>query len=442
VTATVNIVIKSLYACAHQCGFCHVLHVPRNISYMPTAQVKETFDRIEEMFEGRRVELEMSGGEFTQRKDAVELIEYLRTKRIWWSSLVLDTMGVYLADSGLARALGALFDKANVSIHACDPAMHTAISGSATHFEDLEQGLGNIFRFFPAVFTNTSINRLNYHRLADIAAFILRTREASRQAPLYCLYYLPVHREYGAANKENRFRIHGEDNTDWLPPAADLPRVRSQFERARFLLARRSAPAVLRDFNLPACIQHAITGTFPENAFGLPNFMVDCYFTDFAHPISERHTLEDVYPSRFRRTKTGECGRCAAADVCPGMPEGWLARGYEAKHLDESEYQAALPIQVLNQTLFGLFHDAVRTRRLLQGLQLDWAGVAASFFDALCGEVSSVGDARSRISRLPVAERASVLALQLRRMANPDCPALAGLIEEELGRFAGVACCP
>src|ERR1035438_6063793 len=56
VTATVNIVIKSLYACAHQCGFCHVLHVPRNISYMPTAQVKETFDRIEEMFEGRRVE--------------------------------------------------------------------------------------------------------------------------------------------------------------------------------------------------------------------------------------------------------------------------------------------------------------------------------------------------------------------------------------------------
>jgi pyruvate-formate lyase-activating enzyme len=442
VTGTVNIVFKSLYACAHQCGFCHVLHVPRNVSYMPTAQVKETFDRIEEIFQGQRVELEMSGGEFTMRKDAVELIEYLRSKKIWWSSLVLDTMGVYLSDTGLARELGALFDKANVSVHACDPALHAAISGSATRFEDLEQGLGNVFRFFPAVFTNTSINKLNCHRLADIAAFILRTREASRQVYLHCLYYLPVHREYGAANQENRFRIHDDDNADWLPHAEDLSRVRSQFEFARFLLSRQGAPAILRDFNLPACVHHRITGTFPENAFGLPNFMRDCYFTDFAHPISERYMLEGVYPSKSRRTKAAECESCVAADVCPGMPEGWLGRGYRARRIDESEYEAAFPIQVLNQTLFGLFHDAVRMRQLLQGLQLDWAGVAACLFDALRGGALTIADARARISLLPAAERASVLALQLRRMANPDCSALARLIEEELARLTGAACCP
>ena len=38
---TINIVFKSLYACAHQCGFCHVLYVPRNTSYMTTEEVRK-----------------------------------------------------------------------------------------------------------------------------------------------------------------------------------------------------------------------------------------------------------------------------------------------------------------------------------------------------------------------------------------------------------------
>jgi MoaA/NifB/PqqE/SkfB family radical SAM enzyme len=107
-----------------------VLHVARNNSFMSTEEVKATFDQMEGMFAGQRVELEMSGGEFTMRKDAVELIEYVRSKRIWWSSLVLDTMGVFLSDDSLAKALGSLFDKANFSVHACDPALHSTTSSS------------------------------------------------------------------------------------------------------------------------------------------------------------------------------------------------------------------------------------------------------------------------------------------------------------------------
>src|SRR6266850_5299336 len=209
---TVNIVFKSLYACAHQCGFCHVLHVPRNVSYMSKEEVKATFDCIEEIFDGSRVEMEMSGGEFTLRHDGVELIEYLRTKRIFWSSLVLDTMAVPLADESLARSLGKLFHKANVSVHACDADLHAITSASRTSFEHLEAGLKNLFRFFPAVFTNTSINRFNYSRLSEIAGFILNARRDSPGTPLCCLFYLPVYRRYGAAKKENAFRLQGEDN--------------------------------------------------------------------------------------------------------------------------------------------------------------------------------------------------------------------------------------
>jgi pyruvate-formate lyase-activating enzyme len=434
---TVNVVFKSLYACAHQCGFCHVLQIPRNISYMSTADVKKTFDDIERIFAGRRVELEMSGGEFTMRKDSGELIKDLRSRQIRWSSLVLDTMGVFLADERLASELGSLFDKANVSVHACDTALHAAISSSRTPFEELEAGLTNIFRFFPAVFTNTSINKFNYDRLPDIARFILQTRKkANRDVPLYCLFYLPVYREYGPANKENSRRIQGEDNTDFLPPPESLAQVRERFAKTRALLATHGVAAVLRDFNLPACIYHAVSGTFPENSFGLPNLMTDCYFTDFEHPLSEMHTLESVYPSKSRRTKTSECERCAVEPVCPGIPEVWLERGYEAAPVKDSEYAAAFPIQLLNQTLFGLFHDAVRMRFLFSRIQLDWKALADSFFDLLRGEADTIAAARDRISHLSATDRAITLARYLRIQGDPDSLLFAALIEAEIGKMA------
>jgi MoaA/NifB/PqqE/SkfB family radical SAM enzyme len=429
---TVNIVFKSLYACAHQCGFCHVLHVPRNTSYMPTDQVKATFDDIERMFAGQRVEMEMSGGEFTMRKDAVELIEYLRTKNIHWSSLVLDTMGVFLANDHLARSLGTLFDKANVSVHACDADLHVAVSSSSTRFENLEAGIRNLFRFFPAVFTNTSINKFNYNRLSDIARFILRARESMPGRPLYCLFYLPVYREYGGATKENLFRIQGQDNADFVPDAQALPQVRAEFANARALLAQHGVPAILRDFNMPACIYHAVSGSFPENAFGLPNFMTDCYFTDFAHPIAERHTLEVVYPSKYRRTKERGCGNCILEDSCPGIPEVWTQRGYHVQPIDAFEYTETFPIQLLNQTLFGIFHDAVRMKRVLSGFRIEWGALAHSYFTSLSAGTANIREARMRIAALSPVDRSQRLAHHLRTRTADDSPALAGLIEEEM----------
>jgi pyruvate-formate lyase-activating enzyme len=432
---TINIVFKSLYACAHQCGFCHVLHVARNDSYMSTADVKATFDQIETMCAGSRVELEMSGGEFTMRKDAVELIAYLRTKQIHWSSLVLDTMGVFLADEDLARSLGALFDKANVSVHACDAALHAATSGSRTRFEQLEAGLVNLFRFFPAVFTNTSISALNHTRLSDIARFILRAREASPSTPLFCLYYLPVFREYGEANKENVFRLQGTDNSDFVPPASALQALNGEFQRTKALLAAQGVPVLLRDFNLPACIYHQVSGSFPDHAFGLPNFMTDCYFTDFAHPIAEKHTLEAVYPSMHQRVKTPRCGECIVDDLCPGIPAAWLKAGHEPQPIDVDDYSAVLPAHVLNQTLFGIFHDAARMKRVLALMSVDWAALARSFFDALGGDPArDVRQARSRVASVPASHRAAALVQHLQSRDERDWRMLASLLDHEISR--------
>jgi sulfatase maturation enzyme AslB (radical SAM superfamily) len=417
---TINIVFKSLYACTHQCGFCHVLHIPRNVSYMPTATVKATFDQIEMQFAGQRVEMEMSGGEFTLRHDAVELIRYLRTKKIHWSALVLDTMGVPLANEELARSLGELFHKVNVSVHASDAEMHERISMSSTSFADLEAALRNLFRFFPAVFTNTSINRLNFRELRNIAAFVLRQRRYAPQTPLFCLYYLPVYREYGRAQKENHFRLQGENNAQFVPAGVDLQEVGEEFRRARELLLLHGVPAIMRDFNAPACIYHKIVGGFPENAFGLPNFMTGTLFTDYAHPIHENHLLERVYPSIDERRKQRQCADCVADAVCPGIPEQWLKRGYEAVPIDQQAYDAQFPIQLLNQTLFAIFHDTVKARDILGALEIDWAALADSLFTTLAGGAGDIRLARERIANMPPAARIEALVAHLRKAGTPS----------------------
>jgi pyruvate-formate lyase-activating enzyme len=406
---TVNIVFKSLYSCAHKCPFCHVLAIPRNVSYMSTAAVKATFDEIEARYAGSRVELELSGGEFTLRKDAVELVRYLRSKRIRWSSLVLDTMGVPLADPALCEALGALFDKVNVSVHSPDPERHARISGSTTDFDRLQAALANLFRYFPAVFTNTAICVENYDALDRVAAMVLDARAARPATPLFCLYYLPVYREYGPAVAENAWRLHAESNADLLPDGAALPAMRAEFRRARARLAAHGVPAVLRDFNVPACVYGAVADSLPENAFGLANFMSGCYFTDYAHPLAGQHTLEGVYPSMSGRVKPEGCAACVAADVCAGIPQKWLERGYRVAPIDQRAYERELPVRLLNQVLFAIVHDAVALQRLLAPLAIDWTIVADALFARLSAPETDAVAARRRVRDAPLDHRLDAL---------------------------------
>jgi len=104
----------------------------------------------------------------------------------------------------------------------------------------------------------------------------------------------------------------------------------------------------------------------------------------------------------------------------------------------DSEYAAAFPVQLLNQTLFGLFHDGVRMRFLFSRIQLDWNGLAESFFDLLRGEADTIASARDRISHLSATDRAITLARQLRIQGDPNSLLFAGLIEEEIGKMAQV----
>lgn len=439
VPPAVNIVLKSLYACPHRCGFCHVLAAPRDSSYMSTAEVKAVFDEIERRFEGRRVELELSGGEFTIRKDAVELVEYLRARRIRFTSLVLDTMGVPLAESRLASRLGALFDKANVSIHSSDAETHARISGSYTRFEDLRAGLENAFRSFPAVFTNTSVNRENWEKLVPIARLILDARRAGRpDAPLYSLFYVPVYRRYGAPTTENEKRLPDEDNAEWVPDGSFLDSVGAEFRMARALLAREGALAVLRDFNMPACLYGRIAGGYPESGYGLPNFTKGTVFVDFAHAIAEEHLLEAVYPSLEDRTKPAACRECVAEGVCQGLPAQWLKRGYEARPLDLAGYAAGFPLGLLNQTLWSLYHDAVRFAAVVSEFEIDWGAVARSFYARLAGPESDIRRARDRIGTLPAQGRLDAIILLLEEGGHPSWRRLAARLREDRSRLAAV----
>lgn len=435
----VTIIFKSLYACQHKCGFCHVLHVPRNTSYMSTEAVKATFDRIAEQYAGCRIDLDMSGGEFSLRKDAVELITYLRAKDLHISSLVLDTMAVPLADAGLARELGGLFTKVNVSVHAPDAATHAAVSASSTEFGQLRAGLVNIFRYFPAVFTNTSINGINWDRLRDIAKFVLQARfAAGRETPLYCAYYLPVYRRYGESGPENRRRLQGVDNTGFLPDGRHLDPLRAEFERARALLALHGVSAQVRDFNYPACVYQRLTGRFPEHAYGLPNFMNDAYFTDYDHPIEAEFTLEEVYPSMDDRTKVGACRGCIVESLCPGITREWQRRGYQAEPVSVADYTAGFAERLLNRTLQGVFHDPIRITALVDELAISWESLARSFFEELAAGRDLL-QARAHIAQLSPAERGLALSTHLRSSDSDAARTAALAIEQELAHLAALA---
>ncbi|MGK3968453.1 radical SAM protein [Sorangium sp. So ce118] len=437
---TVTIIFKSLYSCQHQCGFCHVLYVPRSTSYMSTEAVQRTFDAIEARFAGCRVDLDMSGGEFALRRDAVELMRYLRTKKIHFSSLVLDTMAVPLADEALARELGALFTKVNVSVHAPDPLVHAQVSASKTDFNDLKAGLIHLFRYFPAVFTNTSINRYNHDRLRDIARFVLKARSASgRETPLFCAYYLPVYRHYGEAVAENQRRLQGADNADFLPHGSQLGEVRAELARTRALLELHGASAQLRDFNYPACVYHRVTGDLPEHAYGLPNFMNDSFFTDYTHPIDEEWSLEEVYPSMYDRVKDEACASCIAEPTCPGITREWRRRGYEPVPVEEAAYAAGFPERLINRTLHGTFFDPIRISALVDALPIDWAELGRSFFEHLARGGEELRSARARIAALSPAERARGLIAHLEARGGPGEAALAAAIAEELAALERLA---
>lgn len=432
---TVTIIFKSLYACQHKCGFCHVLYVPRNSSYMSTDQVKATFDRIEAQYAGCRVDLDMSGGEFTLRNDAVELIDYLRTKEIEFSSLVLDTMAVPLADEALAERLGGLFSKANVSVHAASPDIHAQVSASKTPFEDLQAGVTNLFKYFDSIFTNTSINRANWASLSDIAKFILKCRfKSGRETPLYCAYYLPVYRFYGDPSNENQRRLQGMDNAEFLPRGEDLPAVKASFDRARSVLAMHGVSAQLRDFNYPACVYEQVTGNYPEHAYGLPNFMNDAFFTDYQHPMEDEYTLEEVYPSMYGRQKDPQCSGCIAEARCPGITKQWRAEGYEVRPVDEAAYTAGFPDRLMNRTLHGVFCDPIRMTELVDGTDIDWADLVPGFYGYLAGG-DEVAVARERIAAMSVPERGRALSAYLRARGSALEVGLAAEIDAEVTRM-------
>ena len=432
---TVTIIFKSLYACQHKCGFCHVLYVPRNTSYMSTDEVKATFDRIEAQYAGCRIDLDMSGGEFALRNDAVELIEYLRTREIEFSSLVLDTMAVPLADEALAERLGELFSKANVSVHAAGPDVHESVSASRTKFKDLEAGITHLFRYFDSIFTNTSINRDNWSSLSDIAKRILKCRcRSGKETPLFCAYYLPVYRHYGEPSSENTRRLQGVDNAEFLPRGEDLEAVRAEFDCARQLLAMHGVTAKLRDFNYPACVYEQVSGTYPEHAYGLPNFMNDAFFADYQHPIAEEYTLEEVYPSMYDRAKDSACADCIVEPRCPGITRQWREQGYEVRPVDEARYEADFGDRLMNRTLHGVFCEPLRMSELVDRSGVDWDTLVPTFYARLAGD-DRVAVARERISAMSVSERGRALSAHLRSTGRAPELAVASEIDTEIQRL-------
>jgi hypothetical protein len=196
------------------------------------------------------------------------------------------------------------------------------------------------------------------------------------------------------------------------------------------------AVAELRDFNYPACVYHRVTGSYPDNAFGLPNFMNNAYFTDYNHPMEHGYTLEEVYPSMFGRVKDEACQTCVVEPVCPGITGEWRKQGYEVRPVDESAYLAQFPRILLSKVLQGVLWDPLRIEQVLALDDVDWLAVQRLLFARLAQGAAEARLARENILSFSPEGRAGALCEILRGLGYVS---VALTLESELERLDQLA---
>jgi hypothetical protein len=140
--------------------------------------------------------------------------------------------------------------------------------------------------------------------------------------------------------------------------------------------------------------------------------------------------LDQVYTTTQGRSKFPGCRECIVEEICAGYPAAWAEAGHHVAPVDENRYAAAFPIQLLNQTLFLAFHDAVKARTVLATFTIDWQRLAVSFAGRLAGD--EIRSARRRISTLSAAERCDALIQYLENSNQSDFVRLAKSLSEAM----------
>ncbi|MBL7148115.1 MAG: radical SAM protein [Nanoarchaeota archaeon] len=157
------------YTCNNNCRFCYDSE-KREHPDLSTSQIKETIKNARE----RSCDyIDFLGGEFTIRKDAVELIKY--AKKLGYKTISITTNGrVFSYMNILKEYVDAGINSIIYSIHGHNAELHdfqTRVPGS---FNQIVKAIDNTKKLGIKIFTNTTITNLNLKNLLDIANFLIK----------------------------------------------------------------------------------------------------------------------------------------------------------------------------------------------------------------------------------------------------------------------------
>lgn len=155
------------YACNNNCVFCYNSG-KRGYPDLTTGEIKK---RLTGLKKAGCEHVNFSGGEFTIRKDALEIITF--AKKLGFKVIEITTNGRMLSYPAFARKFVENGVNSIIySIYGNDASLHDSLTKSEGSFEQITKAIKNTKKLGMPFFANVLIAKQNYKRLPEIAEFL------------------------------------------------------------------------------------------------------------------------------------------------------------------------------------------------------------------------------------------------------------------------------
>lgn len=161
--------VKVGFACNNKCRHCVVGEKRNQVRRRPMQELLEEFRRARE---GGCVELVLTGGEPTIRKDFIDLVGHAR--QAGFARIQLQTNGRMLSYPRFAEeAVSAGVTDFLVAVHGHTPELHDYLTGQQGNFAQSLSAVRNLKVLRQKVAINVVITKPNYRHLPEIAKLLI-----------------------------------------------------------------------------------------------------------------------------------------------------------------------------------------------------------------------------------------------------------------------------
>jgi MoaA/NifB/PqqE/SkfB family radical SAM enzyme len=159
------------YTCNNNCLFCYDSEKREN--NIPDLKTDEIKSMLKSAKESGCSYVDFLGGEFTIRRDAIELISYARS--LDFETIAVTTNGrAFSYMDILKRFVSAGMNSIIFSVHGNNAELHDKLTNVSGSFAQLKKGIENAKELHLLIYTNTTITKINLPYLEDIGRFLIK----------------------------------------------------------------------------------------------------------------------------------------------------------------------------------------------------------------------------------------------------------------------------